>query len=251
MLHGVLSGPATWGALRRALDSDVVALAPDLLGNGRAAAPVSTYTLDAVVEHLEPLVERFQPTHILGHSMGAIVALALRARMPGAFRGIGVIGLPVYEDRRAAAAFLAARGRFVRGILADHRRAHLLCFAAHRLGPIPPAILCRLYPSLPRDVVAATFDHRSCAHGQALEDIVFAGSVPGIAREGSGPVAVLHGSLDRAAPLDAARTLAEACGFRFTELAGANHQVVIGQAEAVAAWTRRELLFPEFATAES
>jgi len=251
MLHGVLSGPATWVGLRRALGGDVVALAPDLLGNGRAAAPVSTYTLDAVVDHLEPLIDRFEPTHVLGHSMGAIVALALRARRPGAFRAVGLIGLPVYGDRNAATEFLAARGRFVRGVLANHRRAHVLCFAAHRLGPIPPAILGRVYPRLPRDVLAATFDHVSCAHGQALEGIVFAGSVPAIAHEGAGPVAVLHGSLDRAAPIDAARTLAEECGFSFTEMADADHQVVIAQAEAVAAWARRELLFPELATAES
>lgn len=242
MLHGVLSGRATWTALRRELGDEVVALAPDLLGNGYAPTPGDEYSLDAIVDHLEPLVARFRPTHLLGHSMGAIVALALRARAPEAFERTGLIGLPVYSDRGAALSYLALRGRLVRGVLRNHRRAHLLCLAATRLGPAAPALLAHLYPALPREVLRATFDHCGAAHGLALDEIVFAGMVPELARQAGSPVALLHGARDRAAPLDAARALAMECGFDFTELADANHQVVIEQPARVAEWVRTELL---------
>jgi pimeloyl-ACP methyl ester carboxylesterase len=243
MLHGVLSGRATWTAVRAELNDEAVTLAPDLLGNGHSIAARDLYGLDAVVDHLTPLVERFRPTHVLGHSMGGIVALALRARMPNRFERVGLIGLPVFPDRETAMAYLAQRGRFVRGILRDHRRAHLLCIAATRLGPMSPALLGRLYPALPRDVLRATFDHRSAAHGRALDEIVFAGMVPELAHQpGGSPVTMLHGGRDRAAPLEPARELAEAFGFGFTTVPDANHQAVIERADEVAAWMRTHVL---------
>lgn len=242
MLHGVLSGRATWSALREELGSDAVALAPDLLGNGTSAALGSDYGIEAVVDHLMPMVERFQPTHVIGHSMGGIVALALRSRMPERFERTALIGLPVFPDRETAMAYLSHRGRFVRGILRDHRRAHLLCLAATHLGPMSPALLGRLYPALPRDVLRATFDHRGHAHGRALEEIVFAGMVPELAAHAGSPVVMLHGGRDRAAPIGAARELATARGFPFTEAPDATHQAVIERVSEVADWVRTDVL---------
>lgn len=251
LLHGVLSGRVTWGPLRHALGDDVVTLAPDLLGNGGSVAQASAYGLDALVDHLAPVVERFRPTHIIGHSMGGIVSLGLRARMPGAFAGVGIVGLPVYADRATALAYLAARGRVVRGFLHNHRRAHVLCVVAGHAGPAWLRTMERRYPAIPREVLRATFAHNAAAHGPALEDVVFAGAVPALAAIPGSKVALLHGTRDRAAPFDAARDLADASGFDFTVIPEATHQVVFEQPETVARWVREHVLSTASARAES
>jgi pimeloyl-ACP methyl ester carboxylesterase len=247
-LHGVLSGHATWGALQRELGHDAVSLAPDLLGNGRALRPTRPYELDAIVDHLEPIVDRFDPTHVVGHSMGAIVALALRARMPWRFASTGLVGLPVYRDPDEALEFLGARGWLIRHILNHHGRWHLVCRAGAKVTHGWPWVMHRMYPVLPHDVLVATVDHCAAAHGPALNGIVFAGKVPGLAEVAGTPVMAIHGRRDRAAPIATARATAMGMGWTFTELEDANHQVVIEHPAVVAEWIRVAVLGEKIAT---
>ena len=97
LLHGYLSGPAAWAGLRRELAAEATTLAPPLPGYGSEPSPPE-YTLAAVADALEWRLAQIRPTHLLGHSMCAILALELARRYPGRFARAAAIGLPVFVD---------------------------------------------------------------------------------------------------------------------------------------------------------
>jgi len=104
-IHGMFSSATFW------FDTDIVLnlsddvkeqhriLAPDLLGCGRSPRPVdSLYTLADQIEAIErSVIQKYEleSFHLVGHSMGSIVALALAARAPQRVRSITLIA-PVY-----------------------------------------------------------------------------------------------------------------------------------------------------------
>ncbi|KAG0563966.1 hypothetical protein KC19_8G072000 [Ceratodon purpureus] len=104
-IHGLFSSATFW------FDTDIASnlsdevkkqhpiLAPDLLGVGRSPRPVDGfYTLADQVEAIEKSViqrHKLESFHLVGHSMGSIIALALAARCPQRVRSITLIA-PVY-----------------------------------------------------------------------------------------------------------------------------------------------------------
>lgn len=74
-------------------------LVPDLLGCGKSPRPVdSLYTLEEQVESIhKSVLERHNVDsfHIVSHSMGTVVALALAARFPDRVRSLTLIA-PLY-----------------------------------------------------------------------------------------------------------------------------------------------------------
>lgn len=104
-IHGMFSSATFWfdTDLASSFSDDVRKqhrlLAPDLLGCGRSPRPVDgLYTLVDQIEAIEKSViqrHKLRSFHLVGHSMGSIVALALAARCPQRVRSISLIA-PVY-----------------------------------------------------------------------------------------------------------------------------------------------------------
>ena len=244
LLHGFLSGSAAFDGLRAMLGDEAVSLAPDLPWYGDAPGPKSPreYTLNLLADAIEPILALEQPTHVLGHSMGGIVALELARRHPGAFTRVGIAGLPIYESRSDALRYLHRRGTFYRMVLHSHRTSHLACEAmsASRWGwGVLPSLVGR---GQPRRHMEASVRHSHAAHEGALEGVIFAGLVAGLARETRSPVELLHGDRDPSAPVRRVETLATATGWGLTLVRGGRHQVVITQPDVAAAWVRERVL---------
>lgn len=88
LLHGVAASAATWWRIGAELASrGWLVTALDLPGHGAMPAPDRPLDLDMLVAGVVDRLPR--PLHLLaGHSLGAIVALAVVARDPGAARAL-------------------------------------------------------------------------------------------------------------------------------------------------------------------
>lgn len=245
LLHGFLSTSANWGPLRAALGSDADCIALDLPGYGATRAPTGAYTLDAVVDALRPVVEREQPSYILGHSMGSIVALALAGAMPRAFKRVGIVGFPLFRDIEDGRAMVRRnRGLVVSTFLEHPEAAHVACLVLDRTRPLWLPTARRMRPGEPDSVLAPKFHHCRAGHVGGQEAIVFCGKVEQLSHDVPVPVVALHGDHDRTASLQRARAIAGANGWGFEVIPGANHELVIEQPEVAARWVRERLFAP-------
>ncbi len=246
LLHGLLSGSVAWDRLRAALPEGVECAAPDLLGYGAAARHrKSGYNLDDLADHLEPAVTRFRPTHVFGHSMGGIVALALADRHPGLFARVGVAGLPIFSSRADGLAFLHRRGLGHRLLLHTDYLSHVGCAGMYRLRHLWKPTVPFFTPRQPGEHILAAFNHSRAGHIGALNRVIFAGLVPALAARVQQPVVALHGGRDPSAPLARVRELAATAGWELRVAPTANHQVIIERPALTARWVMGSLISPE------
>ena len=116
LLHGLGATGESYDAIVDALAPRYRLIVPDLLGNGRSAKPVMDYTPAALAEHVLELLAAVQagPVQaVVGHSLGACVAVELASRV-GDQAALCLIDPPPPEGSRAAAvlARLAGSPRF-------------------------------------------------------------------------------------------------------------------------------------------
>jgi pimeloyl-ACP methyl ester carboxylesterase len=100
LLHGLGVGGSIWQSFARRLLPYLAAIAPDLRGHGQSDAPASgyrpaDYALD-LVELIEAELE--PPVPVIGHSLGALVALALAELRPDLVSWLVLLDPPLDPD---------------------------------------------------------------------------------------------------------------------------------------------------------
>jgi len=124
LLHGLGVGGSVWQAFARRLLPDLAAVAPDLRGHGQSDAPPTGYHPADYAADLIALIEAEAwlpaPVRVVGHSLGALVALALADLRPDLVRALVLLDPPldpavrnpelasVYRLRKAAPGELEA-----------------------------------------------------------------------------------------------------------------------------------------------
>ncbi|WP_417523926.1 alpha/beta fold hydrolase [Marinovum sp.] len=105
LLHGVGLRAEAWAPQIDALSARYRVTALDLPGHGESALPARpmslTYYSDAVLSAVT------DPAVIIGHSMGAMIALDLACRVPERVRGVAALNAVFERDAKAAAAVQA------------------------------------------------------------------------------------------------------------------------------------------------
>ena len=88
-LHGSASTGAQWRSLAELLAPRHRVLTPDLAGYGRSGRPAAPRTMATEAAFLRPLIEDTgEPVHLVGHSFGGAVALAVAITMPERVRSL-------------------------------------------------------------------------------------------------------------------------------------------------------------------
>jgi pimeloyl-ACP methyl ester carboxylesterase len=109
LLHGVLRAWQDFSSLFASLSSHNRLLAVDFRGHGRSAPAAGYRVVDYVADTVELLRQEFdQPAVLMGHSLGAMVALAAAAEQPSRVRGL-ILEDPPFETmgaRIASSGFL-------------------------------------------------------------------------------------------------------------------------------------------------
>jgi len=243
LIHGYVSNPEAWSPLRRELEGEVGTFAPYVPGYGGEPDPAS-YTLEGVAEAFDETVERLEPDYVLGHSMGALIALQLANRHPGRFKRVGLAGLPVYDTVEEGLRFIGSnsitRDRYMR----NPGKGHLFCRPVHSLRYLWAPFAHLLKPDYPLPMIVDMFDHSPAAHGGGMAEIVFGGHVPQLTEGLETPIALIHGDADRVTPLDPVVELTREHGWPLRIAHGAGHELIFAQPRGTARWVRERLLAP-------
>lgn len=97
--HGITATHMEWPAVAEALGGDVTLVAPDLRGRGRSNALPGPYGMAAHADDMAAVLDAVgvERAVVVGHSMGAYVAVVMAARFPARVSGLVLVdgGLPL------------------------------------------------------------------------------------------------------------------------------------------------------------
>ena len=239
-LHGLLASGRYWdrvvGHLGAAgLDCRLV----DLLGFGRSPWPDIAYTLD---DHLAALEEwrasaglADAPLVLVGHSLGALLALQWAARTP-TVRGAVLVSLPVYREAEEARRRLARLSTLHRLTLTSRPLAHAACTLMCATRPLARLFAPLFAPQVPTAVAQDGVLHIWPSLSGTLESCIFGTPFERVQRLVlSLPLVLIHGGADETAPVGIVRELARGLPHtRLVEVPGVGHDLPLSRPALVA-----------------
>ncbi len=227
LIHGYLGSSRYWASRLSGMDRDHQVLMIDLLGFGRSPKPDTDYSLTMHVEAVRQAMREegfLSPgTILVGHSLGAVIALALLAEEPDPTIGATLIALPVYKTPEEARRSLSNISPMHQAMVNNSSVMHLLC-AFMDIFRIPLFVTAFDVPS---DVYHDSLSHTWTSSSRTLQSVILKNDVNKIARQAAAShyLLFLQGAEDQVAPYTNSRTLAESLpNARFETLKAFDHQ---------------------------
>jgi len=231
-LHGLGGTQRYWTAANGARLLPPGSALVDLYGFGRSPRPLTRYTLEKHLSALESTLADRAPFVLVGHSLGAALAVAYAARHPGQIDRLVLIGLPAYEGKRSAVRWLRQRLRgwfFTNMVLSV-----VVCIGVRRiLGPVLPFVI----RDVPREVAQDLVEHNFMSSTTSMWNVLYRRSVraDAAALPKEFPVVFIHGTDDTTAPIGPIRRMvSERDDWRLVELEGVDHHPWLRQTEKCA-----------------
>ncbi|TVZ28691.1 pimeloyl-ACP methyl ester carboxylesterase [Gillisia sp. Hel_I_86] len=210
LLHGLTGSLNYWKRNLEKITKTHSLLLIDLLGFGDSPKPNCTYSLSLQLESLEKILEKegFNDgkTIIGGHSMGAIISLALLEKQPTWFKAGIFIGIPVYKNAEGFKQIMSTHSFFDR-ILAS-KLGKYICMVhpismTHVFKPFKP-------DNFTDDVFEDSKKHNWQSFYYSLNEIILNTDLFDIANGVKDKeVLFLHGKKDTTAPIENAISLSE------------------------------------------
>lgn len=238
-LHGLGATHRYWhtGLAGLRLRAHVVLV--DLLGFGDSPKPWCRYTIDRHLAPLHAALERFEEMTLVGHSLGAALALAYAARFPHAVRRLVLLSLPYFGDQ--ANAYRWFRRRPSGWLLTNMAATALACILSRWVAARLLPFLIRGYP---REVVEDLVKHHVLSSTTSLWEVLYRHDFRACADALPGTVEVylLHGTADATAPAEGIERLAAGRASWSVELLpGVDHHPWLRQPEACRALLARAM----------
>lgn len=216
-LHGLGATNRYWTCTRpRRRDAAYV----DLFGFGGSPRPLVRYTVDRHLAMLHAALSGQRGYVLVGHSLGAALALAYAARYPDDIDGLVLLSLPHYGSRRAAARWL--RQHPSGWVTTNLAATAVACILTRRvLGRLLP----RLLPGYPREIAEDLVEHNVVSSTTSLWAVLYDHDLAADAAALPDHIVVqaVHGTRDTTAPITAVRMLAATRGWQLAELDGIDH----------------------------
>jgi pimeloyl-ACP methyl ester carboxylesterase len=178
----------------------------DLLGFGKSPKPWIRYTVDRHVAELRRVLGERERFTLVGHSFGAVAAVAYAARHSEQVQGLVLLSLPCFGGLEQAIQYYRRRGGPDRWLMTNVVLAAVTCVVTRRiLGRLLP----RLLRDMPREVAEDLVQHTWLSSTSTIWEGVYRHDV---GRDADRlppelPVLCLHGDRDVTAPLDYVRRL--------------------------------------------
>ena len=227
LIPGFVGSRRSWDANFHALAQDYRLVLIDTLGFGESPKPEIGYT---VADHVQAIhaslsalgIER---THIVGHSMGTLLALAYASRFPANVGRLVLLALPYFASESQARNTLRHGSWFNRWLALDTPLAQAACTLMCMLRPLLQPVAPYLVRDVPDVVAKDALDHNWRSYSQTLRNVIFRGDSSRWLREFAGQLLLIHGTHDATAPFANVEPLARMANVQLLRL-DADHGLI-------------------------
>ncbi|MDX2503994.1 MAG: alpha/beta hydrolase [Gammaproteobacteria bacterium] len=205
-LHGIGGTSRYWKTRVKSLSSSYHLILIDLLGYGQSPKPWTKYTVDRHVEELYRVLYEHESLTIVGHSFGAIIALAFAARYPHLVKRLVLISLPYFGDKAGAFRYFRNSNLADRYVMTNIAFAALACvMTRYVLRWLLPYVL----RDMPREVVQDLTRHTWRSYTSSVWDGIYRHDLldDTTQLDANCDILFLHGELDETAPLSGVKQL--------------------------------------------
>jgi len=239
-IPGMTGSSEVWDKNFRALSDGFRLIMIDALGFGGSPKPEIEYSIEDHTNAIHATVEAEAQgrVHVVGHSMGALLALAYASRFPERVNRLVLISLPWFRDEHEARERIAKTSLFNRLLAMDTPLAHVVCAGMCHLRPILMTLMPYLMRNVPAAVARDSLRHTWISYSRTLRHVIFEARTDEWVRSVHGPLEFVHGTRDDMAPIENVRRSVVAMpNVRLVEL-DAGHNVIFTHGAALAAEIR-------------
>ena len=176
LLHGLAGSNRYWGGAYDRLAERGRLIVPDLLGFGDSPWLAPGFGPDDHVAALSRCLDEAnvdEPALVVGHSLGALIAIRLAVTQPARVRSVIAIAPTIYRDVLDARRRLSGYGMMERLFSADSRIAKAICLwmCDHRetAGKIAAWLRPDLPPAVARDAVRHSWQSYSGSYRGVIQ----------------------------------------------------------------------------------
>ena len=232
LLHGLTGSLNYWKRNLESISNTHTLLLIDLLGFGDSPKPQNDYSLSIQLQALELVLnkEGFNDgkTIVAGHSMGAIISLALLQKHPHWFKAGVFIGIPVYKDADEFKRIMSTHSFVDR--ISSSKFSKYICM-------IHPIFMSSAFKpnNLTDDVYEDAKKHHWMSYYYSLTEVILKTNLYAIAKKiKDKDVHFIHGEKDTTAPLENALKLSrEFTNAQIITSSEGDHQFFLKEAEFV------------------
>ncbi len=205
-LHGIGGTSRYWKTRVQPLAASYHLIFIDLLGYGQSPKPWTKYTVDRHIEEIYQILHEHESLTIVGHSFGAILALAFATRYPHLVKRLVLISLPYFGNKERAIRYFRRSHSANRYVMTNIAFAVVACIMTRWvLHWVLPYVL----RDMPREVVQDLTQHTWRSYTSSVWDGIYRHDIFADTEQlGSNcHILLLHGELDKTAPLSGIRFL--------------------------------------------
>lgn len=182
-------------------------LLADLLGYGRSPKPWTTYSVERHIAELHRVLDGRDHLTLVGHSFGAILAVAYVARYPQQIERLILLSLPYFGSEARAKRFFRQHATLESYFMTNLVLAVVACILTRR---VLRRVLSRFLPNMPLEVVQDLMLHTWRSSTSTIWDGIYRYDLAEDARQlpQALPMLMIHGDRDTTAPLAGAQQLA-------------------------------------------
>ncbi len=228
-LHGITGSRRYFQKKVRPLERDYRLILPDLIGFGLSPKPYVEYTIDLYRDSVRALLEELgladRPIRIVGHSLGALIALEYAARHGTHVDRMALLSVPRFRDPATAHAIFWRGSPHYRRLLNEHSLSQTLSQIKRSGIEVTLRYLFRFPWTVLLDSHKFTFKSLTSTLEHCLLNYQVDRVLPQVP---SIPTLLIHGERDLVAPLSHILQLPETYPFmRLTTIRGTGHHLFL------------------------
>jgi pimeloyl-ACP methyl ester carboxylesterase len=203
-LSGFVGSSEVWDTHFQELAKQYRLIMLDTLGFGRSPKPDIEYSLDQHLEAIDRTLDHYAVlrAHIVGHSMGCLLALAYANRYPGKIGRLALLACPAFDDEQQARRAIGTASLFNRWLAMDTAAARWACALMCTLRPVLLPLAPYLVRHVPAVVAKDALRHNWQSYSRTLRNVIFQADTHRWMQQIAAPVLLIHGTRDKTAPYD-------------------------------------------------